>query len=42
MLAETGAHLLTVDLDLYLAASTAGYGVINYNHIREARTGFEG
>ncbi len=41
ILAETGAHLLTVDLDLYLAASTAGYSVVNYNHIREARRDFE-
>jgi hypothetical protein len=40
MLAETGAHLVTVDLDLYIAASMAGYGVSNYNHIREARPDF--
>ncbi|WP_172125428.1 hypothetical protein [Devosia sp. 919] len=34
-----GATLLTDDLDLYLAASSAGFEAINYSHIREARFG---
>lgn len=34
-LADTGATLLTADLDLYLAASRAGYPVFNFNHIRD-------
>lgn len=37
-LAETGTTLVTVDLDLYLAAQSAGYeNAINYNHLRERR-----
>ncbi len=36
-LAESGATLLTDDLDLYLAAANAGHSVINFNHEREAR-----
>lgn len=34
-LAEIGASLLTVDLKLYLAASSAGYSACNYNHVRD-------
>lgn len=38
--AATGAHLLTDDLDLYLASVGAGQAATNYNHIREARPDF--
>jgi hypothetical protein len=34
-IAEDDIAILTADLDLYLAASTAGYNVINFNHIRD-------
>lgn len=39
-LASTGASLLTVDLDLYLAALSAGYSAANYNHIKEQLPGY--
>lgn len=39
-LAETGAVLLTDDLHLYLAAASAGYGAVNFSHLREARPDF--
>jgi predicted nucleic acid-binding protein len=32
-LANSGASLLTVDLDLYIAALSAGYSAANYNHM---------
>ena len=35
-----GGTILTVDFDLYFAASTAGRDVINYNHLREQRKDF--
>ena len=35
-LAEQDAALLTVDLDLYLAALDGGLEAMNYNHLREA------
>lgn len=38
-LAADGATILTVDLDLYLAASSAGYDPVNFNHLREAAFG---
>ncbi|MCB8838238.1 hypothetical protein [Aurantimonas sp. VKM B-3413] len=39
-LAETGAVLLTDDLDLYLAAEHAGFEAINFAHVQAARPGF--
>lgn len=36
-MARSGGILLTDDLPVYLAAASAGYEAINYNHIREAR-----
>jgi hypothetical protein len=39
-LGRSGATLLTVDLDLYLAALDAGLNVINYNHLKENRPDF--
>ncbi len=38
--ADTGAVLLTVDVDLYLAALHAKLEAINYNHLRELRPDF--
>jgi hypothetical protein len=40
-LACFGATLLTIDLDLYLAALAAGLNAINYNHIKELRPDFQ-
>ena len=40
-LARSGATLLTVDLDLYLAASRSGLAAINYNHIKGQRRDFQ-
>lgn len=34
-LANAETTLLTSDLDLYLAASSAGYDAVNFNHLRE-------
>lgn len=34
-LSESGADLLTVDLDLYLAVLAAGQKATNYNHLRD-------
>lgn len=39
-LAAKGGALLTLDLDLYLAAARAGHEVINFNHLRAERPGF--
>jgi hypothetical protein len=36
-LSKSGGVLLTVDLDLYLAAQYAGLNSVNYNHLREQR-----
>ena len=41
LLARCGATLLTIDLDLYLAASNAGLNTVNYNHIKEQRPDFQ-
>ncbi len=38
--AEQNATLLTDDLNLYLAAESAGLSPINYNHLRELRGDF--
>jgi hypothetical protein len=35
--AEADRVLVTADLDLYLAAATKEYKVLNFNHLREAR-----
>lgn len=40
-LAVTGGTLLTVDLDLFLAAGKSGLSAINYNHLRAARPDFQ-
>ena len=40
ILAESGGTLLTVDLELYIAASKARMSSINYNHIRAQRADF--
>ena len=37
---QTGTVLITDDLDLYLAASTAGLSVLNFNHLRDQRPDF--
>lgn len=34
-LAADGGTILTADLDLYLAAASAGYDAFNFNHLRE-------
>jgi hypothetical protein len=39
-LAETGASLLTVRLDLFLAAQASGFDAVNYNHVRDRRPDF--
>jgi hypothetical protein len=39
-LGETGASLLTADLDLFLAAQAAGFEAVNYNHVRQLRPDF--
>jgi hypothetical protein len=39
--ADSGATILTDDVDLYLAAVRAGLKAINYNHIREMRPDFQ-
>jgi len=39
-LSETGGNLLTADLDLYLAALSAGFHVTNYMHIKGQRPDF--
>jgi hypothetical protein len=36
-LLEQGGTLFTDDLDLFLAAQSAGFEAINYNHLREQR-----
>ncbi len=40
LLTRSNGTLLTTDLDLYLAAARAELPVINYNHIREARSDY--
>lgn len=37
LLAASGATLLTVDLDLYLATQSSGLNGVNYNHVRDQR-----
>ena len=37
---QTGTVLVTDDLDLYLAASTAGLSVVNFTHLRDQRPDF--
>jgi hypothetical protein len=39
VLARTGAVLLSSDNDLYLAASRAGFEVVNFAHLYDARFG---
>jgi hypothetical protein len=40
-LCDTGATLITSDLDLYLAAINENFTAMNYNHIREARGDYQ-
>lgn len=37
---KQGVALITVDLDLFIAAQKAGLKAINFNHVRETRTDF--
>ena len=40
-LSRCGATLLTIDLDLYLAALKAGLNAVNFNHIKRERADFQ-
>lgn len=40
ILLESGAELLTVDLDVYVEALNTGFKSTNFNHLREQKLGY--